>query len=141
MPYNGAGLFSLYSPGNPVITGTVISSTWANNTLSDIATGLSTAITKNGQTTLTSDLSLSGYKLVDIGADDLTLPDSYSNAGTATLGSSICSRDSPWTAAIWAMPKPKDSPRGETAVGLNDDSVPSNRLNTTGSMPYWIALC
>lgn len=53
MAYNGAGTFSLYSPGNPVVTGTTISSTWANNTLTDIATGLSTAITKDGQTTTT----------------------------------------------------------------------------------------
>ena len=54
MSYNGSGLFTLYSPGNPVVTGTTISSTWANNTLSDIATGLSTALTKNGQTTATT---------------------------------------------------------------------------------------
>ncbi len=34
------GTFSLYTPGNPVVTGTTIASSWANNTLSDIATGL-----------------------------------------------------------------------------------------------------
>lgn len=54
MPYNGSGVYNLYTPGNPVVTGTTISSTWANNTLSDIATGLSTAITKDGQTTTTA---------------------------------------------------------------------------------------
>ena len=54
MAYNGSGVFSLYTPGNPVVTGTTISSTWANNTLTDIATGLSTAICKDGQTTTTA---------------------------------------------------------------------------------------
>lgn len=56
MAYNGSGTFNLYTPGNPVVTGTTISSTWANNTLSDIATGLSTAITKDGQTTITATI-------------------------------------------------------------------------------------
>lgn len=54
MAYNGSGTFALYTPGNPVVTGTTIASTWANNTLSDIATGLSTAVTKDGQTTTTA---------------------------------------------------------------------------------------
>ena len=36
------GTYSLYSTGNPVVTGTTISSTWANNTLTDIATALTT---------------------------------------------------------------------------------------------------
>lgn len=68
MPYNGAGLFTLYSPGNPVVTGTTISSTWANNTLSDIATGLSTAVTKNGQTVVTANIPMAGFKLTGLGA-------------------------------------------------------------------------
>lgn len=54
MAYNGSGTFLLYQPGNPVVTGTTISSSWANNTLSDLATGLSTAVTKDGQTVATA---------------------------------------------------------------------------------------
>ena len=53
MAYNGSGVYSLYTPGNPVVTGTTISSTWANNTLSDIATGLSTCVLKDGTQTTT----------------------------------------------------------------------------------------
>lgn len=34
------GTYSLFATGNPVVTGTVIASTWANNTLNDIATAL-----------------------------------------------------------------------------------------------------
>ena len=54
MAYNGSGTFVLYTPGNPVVTGTTISDTWANNTLNDLATGLSTAITRDGQSTATA---------------------------------------------------------------------------------------
>lgn len=54
MAYNGSGVFNLFTPGNPVVTGTTISSSWANSTLSDIATGLSMVIAKDGQTTTTA---------------------------------------------------------------------------------------
>lgn len=34
------GTYSLYSTGNPVVTGTTISSTWANNTFNDLRDAL-----------------------------------------------------------------------------------------------------
>jgi hypothetical protein len=49
-----SGTFSLYVVGNPVVTGTTITSSWANNTLDDIATGLSTCVLKDGTQTTTS---------------------------------------------------------------------------------------
>lgn len=66
MAFNGSGSFTLIA-GNPVVTGTTISSTWANNTLSDIATGLSTTITKDGQTTPTANIPMGGYKITGLG--------------------------------------------------------------------------
>ena len=54
MSYNGSGTFVINSAGQPVVTGTVISSTAFNALTADLATGLSTAITKDGQTTTTS---------------------------------------------------------------------------------------
>ena len=53
MSYNGSGTFVVNSSGQPVVTGTVISSTAFNALTADLATGLSTAITKDGQTTTT----------------------------------------------------------------------------------------
>ena len=53
MSYNGSGTFQINSAGEPVVTGTVISSTAFNALTADLATGLSTAITKDGQTTTT----------------------------------------------------------------------------------------
>jgi hypothetical protein len=43
---NSSGTFSLVS-GNPVVTGTTISTTWANNTLSDIATELTDSLSRS----------------------------------------------------------------------------------------------
>jgi hypothetical protein len=53
LSYNGSGTFSINTAGQPVVTGTVISSTAFNALTADLATGLSTAITKDGQTTTT----------------------------------------------------------------------------------------
>jgi hypothetical protein len=55
MSRNGSGTFTL-TAGNPVVTGTTISSTWANNTLNDIANGLTQSIAADGQTTITGPL-------------------------------------------------------------------------------------
>lgn len=68
MPFS-SGTFSLYTPGNPVVTGTTISSTWANSTLSDIATnGLSYCILKDGTQTVTANIPFSSFRLTGIGA-------------------------------------------------------------------------
>lgn len=53
MSYNGSGTFNINSAGQPVVTGTIISSTAFNALTSDLATGLTTAITKDGQTATT----------------------------------------------------------------------------------------
>jgi len=54
MSYNGSGTFQINTSGQPVVTGTAISSTVFNALTADLATGLSTAITKDGQTTTTA---------------------------------------------------------------------------------------
>lgn len=54
MSYNGSGVFVINTAGQPVVTGTVISSTAFNALTADLGTGLSTAITKDGQTATTA---------------------------------------------------------------------------------------
>lgn len=68
MSYNGSGTFSPFTPGNPVITGTTISSTAFNATIQDIASGLSNAVTRDGQSPLTANLPAAGRKLTGLGA-------------------------------------------------------------------------
>lgn len=53
MPFNGSGTFTLTTSGQPVVTQTTISSTMFNGTLTELEVGLSTCITKDGQTTTT----------------------------------------------------------------------------------------
>lgn len=65
MPRNGSGTYNLPA-GNPVVTGTTISSTWANTTLSDIGTALTQSIASNGQTTPTANLPMGGFKHTNV---------------------------------------------------------------------------
>lgn len=68
MAYNGAGTFLINSAGQPVVAGTTISETVFNALTADLATGLSTAITKDGQTTPTANLPMGGFKMTGLGA-------------------------------------------------------------------------
>lgn len=52
--YNGSGTFVITGVGLPYVTATTISSTVANQLNTDLASGLSTAICKDGQTTTTT---------------------------------------------------------------------------------------
>src|SRR6185437_13357111 len=65
MSRNGAGVYSLPA-GNPVTTGTAISSTVQNNTTADIATALTASIAYDGQTTPIANLPMGGYKHTNV---------------------------------------------------------------------------
>jgi hypothetical protein len=67
MARNGSGTYSLPS-GNPVVSGSTISSNWANNTLSDIATALTSSLAKDGQTVPTANIPMGGFKLTGLAA-------------------------------------------------------------------------
>jgi len=66
--YNGSGTFNINSAGQPVVSGTVISSTAFNALTADLGTGLTTALTKDGQTTPTANIPMGTYKITGLGA-------------------------------------------------------------------------
>lgn len=68
MSYNGSGTFNINSAGQPVVSGTVISSTAFNALTADLGTGLTTALTKDGQSTPTANITLGGYKITNLAA-------------------------------------------------------------------------
>jgi len=65
MSRNGTGTYNLPA-GNPVVTGTTISSTWANNTLTDIANALSGSVAADGQTPMTGQLDMNSNKIKNL---------------------------------------------------------------------------
>jgi len=68
MSFNGSGTFNINSAGQPVVSGTVISSSTFNTLTADLATGLSTCITKDGQTTVTANIPMNSYKITGLAA-------------------------------------------------------------------------
>ena len=67
MPFNGSGTYSLPA-GNPVVTGTTISSSTTNTTNSDIATALTNCLTRDGQSTPSANLPMNAKKLTGLAA-------------------------------------------------------------------------
>ena len=63
-----SGTFSINSAGQPVVTGTVISSTAFNLLTADLATGLSTCVLKDGTQTITANIPMSSFKLTGLAA-------------------------------------------------------------------------
>lgn len=68
MSFNGAGLFQINSTGQPVVAGTNITATVHNALTADLATGLSTCICKDGQTTVTADIPMGNNKITGLKA-------------------------------------------------------------------------
>lgn len=83
MARNGSGTYVLPA-GNPVVTGTTISSTWANTTLGDMATALTGSIASDGQTTPSANLPMGNY--AHTGVANATLRNMYASAGQVQDG-------------------------------------------------------
>jgi hypothetical protein len=71
MSRNGSGTYTLPA-GNPVVTNTTISSTWANTTLTDLATAMTGSIAADGQTTVTGNLQMNSNKLTGLAVGTTT---------------------------------------------------------------------
>jgi len=67
MSYNAAGTFNINTAGQPVVDGTTITATAFNALTADLASGLSTAICKDGQTTITANIPMATYKFTGLG--------------------------------------------------------------------------
>lgn len=65
MSRNGSGTYTLPA-GNPVVTGTTITSSWANTTLSNVADALTQSVASDGQTPMTGALNMTGNLIQNI---------------------------------------------------------------------------
>jgi hypothetical protein len=78
MSRNGSGTYNLPA-GNPVVSGTTITTTWANTTLNDIAASLTGSVAADGQTPMTGALNMATNKITN-------LVDGTVSTDAATLG-------------------------------------------------------
>ena len=97
MSFNGSGTFNLYATGNPVVTGTTVSASWANNTLSDIASGLSNCITRDGQSPATANIPMGSHKITGLASPtasgDALCWGSSASVGTLTAATGLYSSE------------------------------------------------
>lgn len=143
MSYNGSGTFNINTAGQPVVPGTVISSTVFNALTSDLAGGLTNAVTKDGQTTPTSNLKMGGFKLTGLGAGTVAtdavnvsqLQDgstSYlSISGVDTITAMLTPSLTSYTAGSQFSFVPSSNNTG--AVTINIDSLGAKAITKNGS--------
>lgn len=66
MSFDGSGTFNINTAGQPVVDGTTIDATVFNNLTADLAAGLSTCLTKDGQTTPTANIPMGANKITGL---------------------------------------------------------------------------
>jgi hypothetical protein len=88
MSRNGSGTYNLPA-GNPVVSGTTITSTWANTTMQNIADALTQSVASDGQTPMSSSLNMANNKIVSV-LDPTNAQDAatkaYTDAAITTAG-------------------------------------------------------
>ena len=113
MSRNGSGTYTLPA-GNPVVTGTTISSTWANSTLTDIASALTASVAADGQTPMTGSLNMANNKVISV-TDPTNAQDAATKAyvdavgftvAPGTSGNVLTSNGTAWTSATPAVAVP-----------------------------------
>lgn len=103
MSRNGSGVYTPSTTGYPAVASTTIESAKFNAVIADLATALTLSIAANGETTITANIPLAGYKITGLGnassggdAVNLTTGDArYAKlagatfTGTVTLSSTL----------------------------------------------------
>jgi hypothetical protein len=96
MARNGAGTYVLPA-GQPVVTGTTISSATHNTLANDLANAITTSIATDGQSVVTANIPFAGYKLTGLGAPTVN-GDALRYENLATLVTSASIQDQTYTA-------------------------------------------
>jgi hypothetical protein len=146
-PRNGAGTYSLPA-GNPVVSGTTISSTVHNNTMSDIATALTASIAKDGQTTATANLPMGTFRHTNVG--NPTLRNQYgtvdniqdgdytvlsSVAGTNTITAALSPTPTAYVAGMQVVLIPANTNTGATTLNISSiGALDVQKYTTSGQV-------
>ena len=89
MSRNGSGTYTLPA-GNPVVTGTVISTTWANNTMNDLASAMTDSVAADGQTPMTGPLNMNSNKVTNLATGTVSGDGiNFTQFNTPTFGGAV----------------------------------------------------
>jgi hypothetical protein len=143
--YNGSGTFLINSAGQPVVPGTTITTTAFNALTADLASGLTIAMTKDGQTVPTANIPMGGFKLTGLGAGtsatDAAQFGQLQNAPVATLitvaGADTITGTLVQTLTAYATGQQFSfvaAGTNTTAVTLNIDGLGAKAVTRTGAV-------
>lgn len=89
MSRNGSGTYTLPA-GNPVVSGTVIATTWANNTMNDLASAMTDSVAADGQTPMTGPLNMNSNKVTNLATGTISGDGiNFSQFNTPTFGGAV----------------------------------------------------
>ena len=89
MSRNGSGVYTLPA-GNPVVSQTVISSTWANTTMNDLASAMTDSVAADGQTPMTGPLNMNSNKVTNLATGTNSNDGiNYAQFNTPTFGGAV----------------------------------------------------
>ena len=155
MSRNGSGTYNLPS-GNPVVTATTITSTWANTTLSDIATALTGSLAADGQTPATGNLNMNTNQIKNVVDPTLSQDAATKVYVDTSISTAVAAVNSVVTGSIQMWPT-ASAPTGYllcagaavsrttyaalfaivgTTFGVGDGSTTFNVPNYTNRFPY-----
>jgi hypothetical protein len=118
MPYNGAGNFvALPPPDYPAVAGELIKAASFNAIITDLMTGLSNAITRDGQSPPTANLPMGGQRFT--GAGDAVSPQDFLTK--RQIGSTAAGGG----AALVGYQRPESGAIAETVETALDKQLPS----------------
>lgn len=143
MPFNGSGAFNPPGASFPAVANTLIESAKFNAVINDIATGLSTCITKDGQTTVTANIPFAGFKLTGVGAgtartdaanvgnvQDNAICTIASVAGTDTITGSLSPAITAYVKGMTFVLIPANDNTGAATLNLNSVGAKDLKKNT-----------
>jgi len=89
MSRNGSGTYTLPA-GNPVVAGTVIATTWANNTMNDLASAMTDSVAADGQTPMTGPLNMNSNKVTNLATGTISGDGiNFTQFNTPTFGGAV----------------------------------------------------
>ena len=139
MSRNGSGVYTLPA-GNPVVSQTIISSTWANNTMNDLASAMTDSVAADGQTPMTGPLNMNSNKVTNLATGtnsndgiNFTQFNTPTFGGAVTCSSTLSVAGDTTMAGNLAVNSTGQIklPNGSTAQRSATPAVGSIRYNTT----------
>ena len=147
MSRNGSGTYTLPA-GNPVVTGTTITSSWANATLSNIADALTQSVSADGQTPIIGAINMTGHLINNV-TDPVSAQDAATKNYVDAINSVVTGTINMWPTASaptgYLLCQGSAVSRATyaalfaiigTTFGVGDGTTTFNLPNYTNRMPY-----